>query len=130
VQKIKNESNKLPFNVLWRCFMTNIKFKGTIHFHDWGPYRKKVENCIFREENGNQEIVIDFKDNTPNEDYYSVKLNKSIENKFNGEILNTKKYKTEIVCRLYKNGDSIAIIGEWLQNGMDYYWNCELKKDT
>jgi hypothetical protein len=109
--------------------MRNFKYKGTIHFHDWGPLRKKIENCIVREEEaGNQEIVIDFKDN--DKTYYTVRFNNLDKNNYKGEILNETKLPYSVMCRCYKYENNIALIGEWAQFGQDFYWICELEMES
>jgi len=110
--------------------MGNFKYKGTIHFHDWGPFKKKIENCILREENGKQEIVIDFKDNDGDKTHYSVRLSRLESNSYRGEILNETNLPYTINCRCYRYERNIAIIGEWTQFGQDWYWNCELEMES
>jgi len=111
--------------------MRIFKYKGTIHFHDWETLRKKIENCIVREEEtGGLEIVIDFRDNDNDRTYYSVKLIKLDRNIYKGEILNKTNIENSVVCRYYKFENYIALIGEWDQNGHDFYWNCELEKES
>jgi hypothetical protein len=110
--------------------MGNFKYKGTIHFHDWGPLRKRIENCILREGTENQEIVIDFKDNDNDKTYYSVRLTRSGNNTYKGEILNETNLPYSIDCRYYRYENNIALIGEWAQFGQDFCWNCELEMES
>jgi hypothetical protein len=110
--------------------MANYKYKGFIHFHDWKYFKKKIENCIVRENDGNREIIIDYKDNDNDNTFYSVKLIKLDKNNYKGELLIKTNHPYSISCRCYSYENKIAIIGEWAQSGQNYYWNCELEMES
>jgi hypothetical protein len=103
-------------------------FRGTIHFHEWGTVRRAVETAVLREERGRKEIAVHFKDNYGGE-RYTVRLTQRSGNAYDGwySVKKGASAANAVRCRCYECDGRIALIGEWLQDGRNFFWNCELE---
>ncbi len=75
------------------------------------------------------EISIDFVDINNKEFRYIVNIFKQIDNNYRGYFTYKNiKYPDSVKCRKYDYNNNFALIGEWLENGKDFFWDCELQQ--
>jgi hypothetical protein len=102
-----------------------ISLEGTIFFDSW-EQKKAIKKGILRRINNVEELIIEFDE--PGCGTYTAQLKYSYDNVYTGSYLfDGNKNTGKASCQLYSYKDKIALIGDWLEDGSDCYWNAELQ---
>lgn|GEM_PF-4247153 len=102
-----------------------IRLTGQIIFNTWGVRQDAI--VIIRKNADGNELVLEFTE--PNTGTYTAIFRNDFENQYFGTFMlnGLQVADGNAGCRLYSYINLFSIVGEWVENGTDYFWFAEMR---